>query len=184
MDEFFRVLHPKAAYRYTCWFLFHSPHIQHEEDLTTISSFHRVGLWRSVLTQLSQPEGNLTLPPCLLGSFWGLPVPRIERTVMYIKSGIRMQNEVDRMQTGSGQVYGKLSFTGQGRSPEQAQEDSLVGKKSWGWEDGMGRLLCSPTWAEVDLHQNTQLSQALAKQNISEPCDQGSNLLTTHPLGS
>lgn len=76
----------------------------------------------------------------------------------------RVQNAEDRMQTLQGQVNGKLPFLGQGRFLEQAQ-GSLLGKQPWGWEGGMGRLLYSPTWAEVYLHRSTYQSQALSKHN-------------------
>lgn len=85
---------------------------------------------------------------------------------MYIKSGMGMQNEKDSSQTEEEQMYKELYCTSQGRFPEQVQ-DSLAGAQPWGWEGGMGRLLYSLTWAEIDLHWSMYLSQESSKHNFN-----------------
>lgn len=146
-----------------------------------------------MLAQLSQPQSSLTLSLYLL-AFWGLPVsrtPGLRGLWCTLNQAWGIQNEMDSSQTEEEQIYKELYFTSQGIFSEQVQ-DSLVGAQPWGWEGGMGRLLYSLTWAEIDLHWSRYLSQELSKHNFNGyqgrkergPCAQGAILLATLPLGN
>lgn len=87
---------------------------------------------------------------------------------MHTKPGMGMLDEKDSSQTGEEQVYKELYFTHQGRFSEQIQ-DSMVGPQPWGQEGGMGRLLYSLTWAEINPSWSMYLSQELSKHNLMGP---------------